>query len=46
MKRVQNSFGSRDPEEEKKKTRESVISNLLVFGIIVGIIRTGIRIVL
>lgn len=41
MKRIQGSFGARDPEEEKRRTRESVLSNLLMFGIIVGIIRAG-----
>lgn len=41
MRRIQGTFGARDPEEEKRKTRESVISNLLVFGAIIGVIRIG-----
>lgn len=41
MRRIQGTFGTRDPEEEKRKTREAVLSNLLVFGAIVGMIRTG-----
>lgn len=41
MRRIQGNFGTRDPEEEKRKTREAVLSNLLVFGAIVGMIRTG-----
>lgn len=41
MKRIQGSFGARDPEDEKRRVRESVLSNLLIFGLIVGIIRVG-----
>lgn len=41
MKRIQGSFGVRDPEEEKRRVRESVLSNLVIFGLIVGVIRVG-----
>ncbi|KAF2879044.1 hypothetical protein ILUMI_27138 [Ignelater luminosus] len=39
MRRIQGPFGGRDSEEEKRRTRESVISNLVLFGVIVGLIR-------
>lgn len=33
-----NGVGGRDPDE-KRKSRESVIANVVIFGAIVGIIR-------
>lgn len=41
MRRIQQgSFaGSRDPEEEKKRSRESVVANLVIFGAFIGVIR-------
>ncbi|GJQ65120.1 hypothetical protein Trydic_g7265 [Trypoxylus dichotomus] len=41
MRRIQGTFGTRDPEEEKRKTREAVLSNILVFSAIIGMIRTA-----
>lgn len=41
MRRIQGPFGGRDSEEEKRRTRESVISNLVLFGVVVGLIRAG-----
>jgi hypothetical protein len=41
MRRIQGNFGSRDPEEDRKKSRESVIANLVLYGSIVLIIRVG-----
>lgn len=41
MRRIQQGgfSGSRDPEEEKKKSRESVIANLVIFGAFIAVIR-------
>lgn len=41
MRRIEGTFESRDPEEEKRKVREYVLSNFLIFGVMVGLIRTG-----
>lgn len=41
MRRIQGSFGPRDTEEERRKVRESVLSNLVMFGVFVVIIRTA-----
>lgn len=43
MRRVQpGGFGgTRDPEDEKKKSRESVLANLVIFAAFVAIIRVG-----
>lgn len=42
MRRIQQgSFPSRDPEEERKKSRESVLATFVLFTSIVVIIRVG-----
>ncbi|KYB28050.1 hypothetical protein TcasGA2_TC032854 [Tribolium castaneum] len=41
MRRIQGNFGSRDPEEDRKKSRESVLANLVLFCSIVVIIRVA-----
>lgn len=41
MRRIPGVGGPRDLDEEKKKSRESVIANLVLFGAFVTIIRLG-----
>lgn len=41
MRRIQGPLGPRDPEEEKKRSRESVIANFVLFGAFVSVIRLG-----
>lgn len=41
MRRIQGSFGSRSSEEEKRRVRESVIANFVLFGAFVAVIRAG-----
>lgn len=41
MRRIQGSFGQNMPEDEKKRVRQDVINNFVLFGLIVGVIRIG-----
>lgn len=41
MRRIQGSFGQNMPEDEKKRVRQEVINNFILFGLIVGVIRIG-----
>lgn len=41
MRRIEGSFGSRDPEEDRKKSRESVLANFVLFISFVVAIRVG-----
>lgn len=40
MRRIQGSYGDM-PEEERKKARQEVINNFVVFGLLIGAIRLG-----
>lgn len=41
MKRIQGQggFAPREPYDERKKSRESVIANLFIFGSMIGVIK-------
>lgn len=45
MRRIQAAgpgpFAPRDPEDEKRRARESTLSSLLIFGLVCGLIKTG-----
>lgn len=40
MRRIQGSYGNM-PEEEKKKARQEVLNNFVVFSLLVAVIRLG-----
>lgn len=40
MRRVQGGFPPRDLDEERKRSRDSVIANLFIFGAFIGVIRS------